>query len=65
MFSNRLVEISAGFKRLAALKFSMIAGSLAKPSVMVTITHPDGREERVVLPVDDRRVAGLSKEPSK
>ena len=61
MFRNRLVEISAGFKRLAALRFSVVAGSLAKPSVMVTITHPDGREERIVLPVDDRRVTGLSK----
>ena len=30
------------------------------PSVMVTITHPDGREERVVLPADDERVAGLA-----
>ena len=65
MFRNRLVEISAGFKRLAALKFSVIAGNLAKPSVMVTITHPDGREERVVLPVDDRRVTGISKGPGK
>ena len=65
MFRNRLVEISAGFKRLAALKFSVVAGSLARPSVMVTITHPDGREERVVLPVDDGRVIGLSKAPSK
>ena len=65
MFRNRLVEISAGFKRLAALRFSVVAGSLAKPSVMVTITHPDGREERIVLPVDDRRVTGLSKGPGK
>ena len=65
MFRNRLVEISAGFKRLAALRFSVVAGSLAKPSVMVTITHPDGREERIVLPVDDRRVTGLFKGPGK
>ena len=63
MFRNKLVEISAGFKRLAALKFSVIAKSLVKPSVMVTITHPDGREERIVLAVDDKRIAELGKTP--
>ena len=60
MFGNGLREISAGFRRLAALRFAAVSGSFDGPSVMVTITHPDGREERVVLPADDERVAGLA-----
>ena len=60
MFENGLREAAAGFRRLAALNFSAVSGSLKGPSVMVTITHPDGREERVILPADDERVAGLA-----
>ena len=60
MFGNGLREISAGFRRLAALRFAAVSDNLEGPSVMVTITHPDGREERVVLPADDDRVAGLA-----
>lgn len=60
MFGNGLREVSAGFRRLAALRFAAVSGSLEEPSVMVTITHPDGREERVVLPADDERITGLT-----
>lgn len=60
MFGNGLREVSAGFRRLAALRFAAVSDSFEGPSVMVTITHPDGREERVVLPADDDRVTGLT-----
>ena len=60
MFGNGLREVSAGFRRLTALRFAAVSGSFEGPSVMVTITHPDGREERAVLPADDERVAGLT-----
>ena len=58
LFKNGLREISAGFKRLAALKFVAVSENWG-PSVMVTVTHPDGREDRAVLPADDDRVAEL------
>lgn len=60
MFSNGLREVGAGFRRLAALRFAAVSDSFGRPSVLVTITHPDGREERMVLPADDERVAGLA-----
>lgn len=60
MFENGLREAASTFRRLAALRFAAVSGSFGGPSVMVTITHPDGREERVVLPADDERVAGLT-----
>ena len=60
MFGNGLREVSAGFRRLAALRFAAVSGSFGGPSVMVTITRPDGSEESMVLPADDGRVAGLA-----
>lgn len=60
MFSNGLREVAAGFRRLAALRFAAVSDSFGQPSVLVTITHPDGREERMVLPADDDRVARLA-----
>ena len=60
MFRNGLRDVAAGFRRLAALRFAAVSDSFGEPSVMVTITHPDGREERVVLPANDDRVAGLT-----
>lgn len=60
MFGNGLREVAAGFRRLAALRFAAVSDSFDGPSVMVTITHPDGREERAVLPADDERVSGLA-----
>ena len=62
MCKNKIVEISAAFKRLAALKFSKISGNLAKPSVMVTITHPDGQEEHIFRAVDDLQLSKLIKD---
>ena len=59
MFGNRLREVSAGFRRLAALKFSEISGSLDGPSFLITITRPDGSEKTMILPADDGRIAGL------
>ena len=59
MFGNRLREVSAGFKRLAALKFAAVAGSLDGPSVMVVIIRPDGQEKIIILPADDERIAGF------
>ena len=59
MFGNKLDEISARFRRLAALKFSKVAKDLAGPSVMVLRIQPDGNEEYKVLPVDDKRVAEI------
>ena len=59
MFGNRLREVSAGFKRLAALKFAAVAGSLDGPSVMVVIIRPDGQEKIIILPANDERIAGL------
>ncbi len=49
MFGNGLREVSAGFRRLAALRFAAVSDSFEGPSVMVTITHPDGGGERAVL----------------
>ena len=60
MFRNGLREAAAGFRRLAALKFAAVSENLKGPSVMVTITHPDGREEIVILPASDERVSGLT-----
>lgn len=59
MFKNGLKEIAVGFRRLVALRFDAVSGSFDKPSVMITITHPDGKEERVILPADDDRVSKL------
>ena len=59
MFENKLDEISAGFRRLVALRFSKVAKDLAGPSVMVSRIHPDGREEYKVLPAGDRRIADI------
>ena len=60
MFQNGLRELASGFRRLAALRFAAVSDSFEEPSVMVTITHPDGREERVILPADDDKVAALT-----
>lgn len=60
MFENGLREAASTFRRLAALRFAAVSDSFGGPSVMVTITHSDGREERAVLPADDKRVAGLT-----
>ena len=60
MFGNGLREAAAGFRRLVALKFAAVSENLKGPSVMVTITHPDGREEMVILPASDERVSGLT-----
>ena len=60
MFRNSLREVAVGFRRLASLRFKAVSGSFARPSVMITITHPDGREERAVLPADDDRIARLT-----
>ena len=60
MFGNGLREVSTGFRRLAALRFAAVSGSFDGPSVMVTITRPDGSEESMVLPANDDRVTGLA-----
>ena len=62
MCKNKIMEISTAFKRLAALKFSKISGNLAKPSVMVTITHPDGQEEHIFRATDDPHLSKLIKD---
>ena len=59
MFGNRLREVSARFKRLAALKFAAVGGSLDGPSVMMILIRPDGQEKIIILPADDERIAGL------
>lgn len=59
MFANGLRETAAGFRRLAALRFATVSDGFGESSVMVTITHPDGREERTVLPANDERVSNL------
>ena len=59
MFENSLREAASGYLRLAELRFGDVSGSLKEPSVMVTITRPDGREERTILPADDPRIARL------
>lgn len=60
MFRNGVREMAVGFRRLAALRFEAVSDSFDGPSVMITITHPDGKEERIVLPVDDDRIAKLT-----
>ncbi len=60
MFKNGLREIAVNFRRLVTLRFKSISGSFDKPSVMITITHPDGREESVFLPIDDDRIVKLT-----
>ena len=61
MFRNGLKEMSASFKRLVALRFATLSDNFGEPSVMVTITHPDGREERVILPAGDDRISELTR----
>ena len=61
MFKNGLREISVSFRRLVTLRFKSISDSFDKPSVIITITHPDGREESVFLPVDDDRIVKLTR----
>ena len=58
MFGNGLREVSAGFRRLAALRFAEVSDSFG-PSVMVTVTRPDGSERCTILPADDGRLEGL------
>lgn len=60
MFRNGIKEIGASFKRLVALRFDAVSDNFGEPSVMVTITHPDGREERVILPASDDRISELT-----
>ena len=59
MFGNRLREVSARFKRLAALKFAAVGESPDGPSVMVILIRLDGEEKIIILPADDERIAGL------
>ena len=61
MFENGLREVTSNYLRLAAMRFDDVTKNLKEPSVMVTITHPDGHEERVILPVGDRRITELTK----
>lgn len=61
MFRNGLREMSASFKRLVALRFAAVSDNFGEPSVMVTITHPDGREERIILPASDDRISKLTR----
>ncbi len=60
MFRNGVREMAVSFRRLAALRFEAVSDSFDEPSVMITITHPDGKEERIVLPADDDRIAKLT-----
>lgn len=60
IFRNGLREMVVSFRRLVALRFSAVSGNFKGPSVMITITHTDGREERVVMPADDDRIAELT-----
>ena len=60
MFANNLRDATAGLRRLEALRFATVSNNMEGSPVMVTITHPDGGEERVVLPANDERLTSLT-----
>ena len=60
MFGNGLRAASASFRRLAALRFAAVSDSFDGPSVIVTVTRPDGSEKSTILPANDDRLKGLA-----
>lgn len=52
MFHARLEETSARFRRLAGMRFAQVSASFAKPSCQLTVTYPDGREDRRIVPIN-------------